>query len=379
VRTETVALSAVSRAAADSWRALSEDALVANPYFGYDALVSAHRHLRPDVDPAVILVWDGPDVVGVLPFVEQQHWRRIPVRLKTTAAPLGATVCDLHVPLLAPGRGSSVYTAILTEASSAARGVVLEFPMHADVVEASGALAEAAAAADAVVERWWSGERGAVKGTGGYHAFEGSMVVDETALRGFSTARRKSLRRALHRLSGLGAVEVGDRTNDAGALDDFIRLEAEGWKGDPARGGQGVRTVPGGVEWLCELTRGARARGALAIIEMTIGGEIAWMGIEVRAGSRWFAVRDLYRERFPSAGSLGRAAELEWFRRSGDPPFDSCINPRLHPHAATAYPDGFPVATYVVGMGPAGRAAVRVARSARAAKRRTAALRRHLA
>jgi CelD/BcsL family acetyltransferase involved in cellulose biosynthesis len=83
---------------------------------------------------------------------------------------------------------------------------------------------------------------------------------------------RANLRRRARRLQELGAVALrraGAPGDVAGALADFLALEASGWKG---AGGSAIALHPALVRFYAQIARDAAARGALAIRTLTLDG-----------------------------------------------------------------------------------------------------------
>ncbi|MFC8597452.1 GNAT family N-acetyltransferase [Isoptericola sp. NPDC057191] len=373
-------LSRVDPATADAWRALSRRALEPNPYFDVDFLRDAHRHLAPEVDPLVVTAWDGDDLVGVLPCVESPRWHGLPVRVRSTAPPLGSTMVDLHTPLLAPDAAVAASTALLSWATAGRGPVVLELPVLGADGEAWPALRQAARRLGASLRVWGTGVRGAVVPTSPARVSPaptgpvgpGPVPVPVDALVAhLSASRRKSVRRTAAALAAAhGPLTWCDRSADPAAVEEVVRMEAAGWKGRPERGGQGIEVLDGGTTWWRGLTARLRAADRLLVGELAAGGKPVFLTVTYREGDRWFGGRDVYAEdlREYGPGVLGRLAEAWWAREQGAV-FDSCVNPAVYPDIARLYPDRRAVVSVVVSRGLLGRGVLAAAVAAHERRR----------
>ncbi|WP_166850135.1 GNAT family N-acetyltransferase [Isoptericola sp. BMS4] len=369
-RARTARLSALDDATVAAWRALSRRALDPNPYLDVDFLRSTHRHLAPDVDPVVVTAWDDGVMVGLLPYVESARWHGLPVRARSTAPPLGATVTDLHTPLLAPEAAVPAARALLAEATRPTHGrpAVVELAVLGTDGAVWPAVRRALDGLGATWRVWEHGERGAV-GTGAADRTDlrrddvGGPVdvpLDEV-LAHLSRSRRRSVGRSAAALvEALGPLAWRDRSDDPAAVDDFVRLETSGWKGRREQGGEGVAVLDGGTAWLHEVTGRLRGTGALVVGELSAGGTPVFLGLTYAVGGHWFGARDVYADRLRrfGPGVLGRLVEAWWVRRQGVRLFDSCVNPAVYPTAAHLYPERRGIARVVAGRGPLGRTAV---------------------
>lgn len=377
MRSVTQALSTLGPSEIEAWRDLSRRAVEPNPYFDVDFLLSAHRWLRPDTDPLVAMVADAGELRAVLPFVERRNVRHLPVVVRSTSAPLGATVADLHLPLLAPGDLEAAGDVLLRELGRSVHGrpVVVEFGVIRLEGPVWGAIERVASARGRRLMVRSESARGAVRpvlrDTGG--VAQGAVGVGTDALSHLSTSRRKSVARSMRAIrSELGPLTWVDRTGDLTAVDDFVRLEAEGWKGDPGEGGEGVVAVRGGERWFHDVTSRLRSEGRLHVGELQAGGNRVFMSVDMRSGDQWFGMRDVYDERYArfGPGTIGRLAEIAWFRTQELRLFDSCVNPTRYPHAATLYPDRAKVGRVLVAVNLPAAVGLTVAERARRELRR---------
>lgn len=158
-----------------------------------------------------------------------------------------------------------------------------------------------------------------------------------------SSRKRKQLRRherALERELGgpLELVELGDRPD---AFEQFLDLEASGWKGDRSRKGAALRVKPGAAEWYTEVADSLRRRGRLRVMQLRAGSELLYSSILLQAGDTLYGVMDAYEERWSqySPGVIGRLLEQDFFLQETDVRLlDPCLHPK-HADPTALYPD----------------------------------------
>jgi CelD/BcsL family acetyltransferase involved in cellulose biosynthesis len=145
-----------------------------------------------------------------------------------------------------------------------------------------------------------------------------------------SGRRRKELRRQERRLAERGAVEYVELEPDGDACvwaDEFLRLEATGWKG---RGGTAMTVSTIERAYFVESAREAHRRGRLMMLGLRVGGRFVALKCNYLAGAGSFAFKIAFDESFASY-SPGVLLEVENIRRlharSGIEWMDSCSAP----------------------------------------------------
>jgi hypothetical protein len=155
--------------------------------------------------------------------------------------------------------------------------------------------------------------------------------------------RRKDVRRrirALERAAG-GPLLLQDVSDDPAADEDFLAVQADGWKGDTTRGGAAVALDPAMHRWFREAIAGFRADGDLLALRVVAGGATQWMGYSLRSGGAYVGFLDAYAEqhRHLSPGAIGRLVELTHVLTATDAThLDPAFDPR-YTVGATVYPD----------------------------------------
>jgi CelD/BcsL family acetyltransferase involved in cellulose biosynthesis len=111
-----------------------------------------------------------------------------------------------------------------------------------------------------------------------------------------SAASRKKLRQHRRRLAEQGALEskvVGEPEAVSRALEDFLRLEAAGWKG---RQGTALLCNPADATFAREMMAALAPRGDAAVHALTLDGRPVSMQIVLRAGAAAFTWKTAYDE-----------------------------------------------------------------------------------
>jgi hypothetical protein len=323
------------------WRELSARAVDPNPFLDPDFLLPSAR-LREDArDTSLLVVDDGPDMVALMAFRPvRRPVRGIPIRMLTTGTLLLVTESERWHPLVDGRRPVEALTGMLRGMASHRLPSFLDLERIPADGPLLAALQEAAAAARMpLVER------------GGQDYGYLSEVVPrppddagavELRLGYLSQRTRRHYSHALRDLRARlgGELTVVDRGPDPGAMDDFLALQASGWKGDLTRGGGAFR-VTGYERWFRDVTDGFRSEGRLAVFDVVVGGRTLYMSVNVRAGDGLFGIHDAFDEEFSefSAGGLGRLAVMSGGAGATSARF---FDPSMHPKylASTAlFPD----------------------------------------
>jgi hypothetical protein len=154
----------------------------------------------------------------------------------------------------------------------------------------------------------------------------------ETYLRdSFSGKKRKELRRQEKRLAERGgAVEYVEIETDGDVdlwAEEFLRVEAEGWKG---RGGTAMAASETERSYFMGLAREAQRRGRLMLLGLRTGGRFIALKCNFHAGAGSFAFKIAFDESLAQY-SPGVLLEIENIRRLHERPeikwMDSCSAP----------------------------------------------------
>ncbi|MFC5141923.1 GNAT family N-acetyltransferase [Actinomycetospora rhizophila] len=358
----TVAVTALPSAAHDPgflarWRDLEHRALEPNPFLAPQMVLPAARHLGPPPSLRLLTAEQDGRTVFLLPVADATPhalvpvpggvpWRRAGVLglvgLRTWLHPY----CFLGTPLVDPDVDLDRLWAAVLDAVPALRPAPwLDLPG----IPADGAVGRSLRRAVAArPARCTSlGERSFVR-----RRPSPTYLAEWMSSKGRSELKRK--RRVLQR--GLGAdvvaVERG-RADPGGAVDRFLALEAQGWKG---RAGTAMAARPGHGRFLQEMATGFAAEGRLLAFTLEAGPQVLARSLALTAGPGLFGFKRAFDEEFArsSPGTLLDADLLDWFHGQEDLQWiDTCSHPERVD--TDIYGDRMELATTVVGLGRTGR------------------------
>ena len=307
---------------------------------------------NPNADPRYLLASLGRDVGAetirlaivesddavelVMPFTIEGRVSGIPARhLSTHGAPGGFTnvYSSKNHPLVGPSDPSGAISALL----SGLRRARLPRLLNLTVFPADGPLHDAtmavcAADGNAVVERGRDG-RGyarradlADSGVGQWYSEPGDLLSFPQPH--LSSRGKRNLKRARRLIQEqAGPLSLADVSTDPAAIDEFLDLQAAGWKGDEALDGPKFRSTSTEA-WFRAVTDRFRATGDLAVYRITAGERTVYMAVNLISGGRQFGFHDVFHEDFRkySPGTVGRAIVLGALMEPIDaPPFDPAM------------------------------------------------------
>lgn len=357
----------LSGAERSSWRSLGERAVEPNPMSEVDFVVSATNHLPGDSDISVVVAEDADGWFGAMPVRPAPRLGNIPIPAMTTNI---RRMTYLGTPLLDRTRGPEAARTLLTTLAEHRR---------------------AGGFKTLVVE--WLGDNGPVasmlRGAADelgfpifvYEEFEQPFLTRRplpTYSDNQSTKHRKDYERRARRLSeSLGApLEVVDRAGDSAAVDEFIALEAAGYKSD---NGVAMVTRPGEPEYFHEMCARYAALGRLHLLELRAAERLVATQISVESGDGLFLVKVSHDEAFarsdPGVQLHFRAME-HFHHRTAAQFIRVCTFPG-NELLLRLYPERRLTSTWMIGLGgrldravlralPGARALVRRARQRRA-------------
>jgi CelD/BcsL family acetyltransferase involved in cellulose biosynthesis len=319
-----------------AWRELATRAVEPNPFFEPECVLPAARHLgEPDVR---LLVVTGSDrewlaCMPVMPRVRRWH-----ARLPVFTAWRNLYGC-LGTPLVA---GSAVEIATERLAEQALRASsfgVVALPWLGQDGPVACALRETLAASARELALHRSFERAVVR--------RATLVDDLDAV--ISARHRRNLSRLSRRLAEAleAPLMVRDESESAGAAEDFMALEASGWKGEA---GTAFRATPAHAAYFTELCAGFRAAGRLQLLALGTADRSVSYKCNLLAGDAVFCFKIAHDESF-ARYRPGIQLELEMLKRFRDGMsetwMDSCAAPdsKLFEHF---WPERRPLGSYVL-------------------------------
>lgn len=323
------------------WQELAARAIEPNPFFAPEMVQAAARWLPGGSGDRLLTVHDGDELVLALPVRRRRGHRHVPV---PALVGWGHRHCYLGTPLVAPGDPAGCVGAAL----DALRGgddawLVLETMGGDGPVRAAfgAALAERRLRPAAILAH----RRPVVRRRPEPTYVDGRL----------SARRRKELRRQRRRLSADLGAEVATTalpgTSLGAALEEFMTLEASGWKG---REGTALASDPREAAFFRAAMEGAGRAGRARMWTLGAGGEIVAGVCGIVSGSGLFHLKIAHDERRArrSPGLLLELDLLDAFHAEPDLAWlDSCTAPGASP-SALLYPDRRTIQTLLVPLGP---------------------------
>ncbi|MDE2166382.1 MAG: GNAT family N-acetyltransferase [Alphaproteobacteria bacterium] len=309
-----------------AWEELATEALEPNVFYEPWMLLPALQHLRGGAELAFVLVYaqdpasaDQPVLCGFFPFERQTHYKNLPF----SALRLWKHVhCFLCSPLIRGETAQACFQAVFDWAASDPRGAILiEFggisgdgPLWESFVEFLEERRDPILTLECTT-------RALLRPRADAKAY-----LDEA----LSTKKRRTLRQQENALGRQGALDYTLLAGDGdvvGWIDEFLRLEASGWKGHE---GTALSCHPAQKQFFADALKEAFRRGRLMMLALTLNGRpIAQLcNFLCRNGS--FAFKVAFDEAYArfSPGVLLELANIEevhrhaWIRW-----MDSCSSP----------------------------------------------------
>jgi CelD/BcsL family acetyltransferase involved in cellulose biosynthesis len=283
-------LRAISPGQESAWRDLASRAIEPNPFFEPECLIPAARFQTFGDELALVVAEEEGRFFGCVPVRHVKHWHKMPYPIVTSQVrrmPYQGT------PLVDPDRGVEAAAAILGALEQASRAtgsrvfVLLEItrggPVDSYFRQGAGenrmALREFDTFERGIIDR----KRRAGGGPAGEDAIE----------RRHSAKTIRALRAKRRRLAdALGSdVAVVDRGHDLGAIEDYMALEASGYKADH---GVAMVTAPGEPEYFRAMCEAFAKADRLHLISLVGGGRTVAMMVWVRGGNDLFQIKWSY-------------------------------------------------------------------------------------
>jgi CelD/BcsL family acetyltransferase involved in cellulose biosynthesis len=317
--TETCPLDDVPGEWHPHWDRLAARAAEPNAFAERWFVTTGARHLLRERGAGLIGAWTEEEgeraLLGLLPLRIERRYGRSPIRHVENWLHHHSF---LGTPLVRAGRETAFWTAVLDALDRAPwadgffhiNGLVEGGPVHRGLVEAARRLGRPC---DTV------------------HRSERALLASDLSPSAYyeSTLRkkkRKELKRLSARLAELGALAFSTLRpgDDAGRwCDDFLALEASGWKG---RRGSALASHPATEAFFRETFRAAAGAGRLDALRLTCGGRPIAMLINLLAPPGAFSFKTAIDEDYArfSPGVLIQIENLRLLERGDVAWTDSC-------------------------------------------------------
>lgn len=328
-----------------AWDALAMWASEPNPFFESWYLLPALRGLDPDGRVRILRFEMGGDLAGIMPIVRQSRYYTRPIpNWASWAHPNGF----LGAPLVARGMERSFWRALLGWAD--AQGGLGLF-LHLAELPLSGALADALR--DVLNDQ---GRNAALVGRRQHVMLQSDLSPEAYFEATVSGKKRKEYRRQANRLGELGALEFvrhEDEDDLSAWCEDFLKLEAAGWKGEA---GSALACLPATTALWREALHGAAARGRLERLSMRLDGRPIAMLATFITKPGAFMFKTAYDESLSaySPGVLLQRENLAMLDMPGLGWIDSCAD-ETHPMITHLWRERRPVGRVSIEIGGAVR------------------------
>lgn len=328
----------------EEWTELERHALVRNPFFGPDCVMPAATLLAADSHLRVVR-WRGPGSLCALMPIQVIRSRRVGVAVSVAHTRGLSTAVGLGTPLVAGAPVDEALAGLVDGLLAWAREggpqvAVLDWfdEQHAGMGATLREVCE-----DRRVPLWT--ERTWERPT----TSEGDRPMSiEGAL---SSTRRYELRRRERRLEEElgGPVEVVDRAGDESAVEDFLNLEASGWK---ASEGDAYLLSPERADWFRAICGNFSRSGRLHLLSLCVGDRAVAMQCHLRQGPETFLLRlahDASLDRL-GLGVLLHVRAVGYLAERGVEVVDTCASPD-NPFLGELYTGRRRLSTFVLGTG----------------------------
>ena len=331
-----------------AWDALAARAGTPNPFFEAWYLLPGLTRFDPEARIRLAaFTWAG-ELAGLVPVQRARRYGRHP--LPHLAVWLHANAF-LGAPLVAEGAEEAFWEALLDWADRNAGTALF---LHASMLPLETALTEALMVAGAR-----QGRKVAL-----VHREERALMASPLAPAAYLEAalpgkKRKELRRQHARLAEQGALAF-TRRNDAGEIgpwiEQFLALEARGWKGSA---GSALACAGETAGLFRESMAAAAERGCLERLNLELDGQPIAMLASLITPPGAFSYKTAFDERFArfSPGVLLQLENLALLEHAGVRWVDSCAAPD-HPMIDSLWRERRALGRFSIAIGGAARRAV---------------------
>jgi CelD/BcsL family acetyltransferase involved in cellulose biosynthesis len=310
IHCEVVPLSAIPAAWDKAWASLAQRAAEPNAFAENWFLRASATHLAPPDDGRLLTVWQGPELIGLVPLCVAPKYGRVPVRHVQNWLHFHAF---LGTPLVRAGRERDFWIAALDALDKAEwapgflhmNGLAEDGPVHR------------ALAATRRTDTVYRSERALL---------ETGLSPDAYYEAHVRKKKRKEIARLQSRLREHGTVTC-DRlqANEDTALwcRDFLALEASGWKG---RGGSALGSAPATSAFFTDAISAAHAQSRLEILRLSVDGKPIAMLVNFLVAPGSFSFKIAFDEDYArfSPGVLIQLENLKILDRDDIAWMDSC-------------------------------------------------------
>jgi CelD/BcsL family acetyltransferase involved in cellulose biosynthesis len=307
---EIVPLGAIPADWDQSWVELAAHASEPNPFAENWFVRAALRLLDPHADGQMLAVWHHEQLLGLLPIASVARYGRLPIHHAQNWVHFH---CFYGAPLIRAGKEQVFWATALAKIDA--------LPHARNFLHLVGL--DASTTAFAALRE--------TRQTDIVHRSERAMLHSNATPDDYFAAnvrpkKRKEIRRLRARLEELGTVAFGALgTNDSVVTwtEDFLRLEASGWKG---REGSAMTGHAATAAFFTEALAGAHAQARLDILRLTLDAKPIAMLVNFLTAPGSFAFKIAFDEDYArfSPGVLIKIENLKILERADILWTDSC-------------------------------------------------------
>jgi SAM-dependent methyltransferase/CelD/BcsL family acetyltransferase involved in cellulose biosynthesis len=299
------------------WRDLADRAVEPNPLGEPDCVIPAARYQSFGDEISLLVAEEGDSFQACVPLRPTNRWYNIRYPI---AANKVRRATYVGTPLVDPASGTEAVATMLTTLGDERRTLGCRL-LGLDSLRAGGPVAHYLDAAAAELNLAVHVQED----------FERAFWVrrpEPTYFDDLKASRRQSIRRRRRRLTkefGIAPVLV-DRSTDPCAIDDFVALEAAGYK---TVNGVALATVPGEPEYFASMCKRFGESKRLQVIALECGDRTLAMQVSLRGGDGLFALKVAYNEdyRVFGPGALLHVESFDHIHHATDATwFDSCAS-----------------------------------------------------
>jgi CelD/BcsL family acetyltransferase involved in cellulose biosynthesis len=294
VKGRVISVRSITAADEAAWRALADGAIEPNPLYEPDCLIPAARHQTFGAEIGLAIAEEDGRWYACVPTRNVKRWHKLPYPMVTSQV---RRMIYQGTPLVDRERSVEAVRALLSGLAGArgARVFALQEITEGEVATV------VRQAATALGLPWYD-----------FETFERGFLVrqaDHTRGSTLKSETRRNLQKKRRRLTReLGKEpEFVDRSADPAAIDDYIALEAAGYK---LGIGVAMTTVPGETEYFREMCARFAAAGRLHVLALQAGDASLAMDIWIRGREGEFMIKTSYDQRY-SAYSPGLMLHID--------------------------------------------------------------------
>lgn len=340
VETQVLTDGAALRSLVPEWEALAAEAMAPNPFYEHWLMLPALEAYGVDEGFRCVAVWQDGSLGALFPLQLERRFRGLPVRAARSWRHRNMLV---GTPLVRAKYAAACIAALLQSGVAP----LIEFEWSSAGGLFYGALAEAAS-------------------DGGFpwvvsDAYMRAVLVRDRDPRArFNSNMKNNLRRWQARLAAAGKLEpvrLAPGDDIAAWTEDFMRLEASGWKG---RAGTALLCRDDDRRFATEAFAEAHRRGRLIITGLDLGGRALARHTLLAGGEGAFTFKIAYDETYASCspGIVAEADNVRQFLENPGPRWIDSNTARENTSYGRVWKDRRTVQRIAVGLHGAGRLAV---------------------